>query len=425
MKEYYAGRFSISLIDYKNESNYGSILYIDPDSIFIEGDNLENITKGTTYLYYSTFSNEIIQCSFNMIDLDFDKKIDERIYKYKILQLDDEQKIFLANFDKFENQKEKVFHKSNKSEYEFELAFNLINPRLLDLIEKYPIKAVVNKIIKEMNLTSTIFENKSVSRIYIGHEFCERLIPDFRRIELLFEKAKQENLEVTFVTPNLYQRDIEKLKKTLNFIEKILIKNEMDCEIVFNNWGTYELIKNNMFFKLVIGKQLLKYKRDPRIDFNHKNVYTPYQNELAKGDLENIAYRNYLTYKKVNRAEIDTLPQGTPSDLIEENDISYTLHFPFYNSAISRMCVFGVLNREPKTMWEFDAPCKMECRKFRYRIDFTNTTEVKDQKYSFNKAYMKGKAMFGKINNWEEYFDFDDANQKNVNRIVLYHEMPY
>lgn len=427
-KNIHNSQFSI-LLEGRDCIQYsGKITYICKEYIEINLD--EKIKKdnflATTYLHYFDLYNEIHQKSFENVSLIYVEKKEDEIIRFKFEKLTEEEEAFLIEFNYYQNQHPVSLHESNKKDIKFELALNLINPTLQNFVKKSGIRKAFELIKIKLNLHETIISRLDLKRVYIGHEYCERLLPEGNELIKLMEIAKEEDLQITFVLPNFYQSHIEKIQNILNTISEFSEKNNLVTEVVFNNWGTFEIIKNKVNLKPLLGKQLIKYKRDPRFSFEDNNVFSRFQDMFSTGDLQNDSYIEFLVNNNIHNAEIECLPQGIPNDLNRNSPIDLSIHLPFYNTAVSRLCLLGVTDRDPRTLWQYEKECKKACRKYKYVVDFIDPVQNRFSiRNKDTKSYIKGKALFSMIDNWKENFDFEKAYNNNVKRIVFYHEMPY
>ena len=90
-------------------------------------------------------------------------------------------------------------------------------------------------------------------RVYFGHETCEELLPVFDEINDLLEIAEKRQLKLTFVTPFLTERGIEKVQLFLNQLKPIKLTS---FEVVSSDWGLIHRITQNGLGAPVISRFL-------------------------------------------------------------------------------------------------------------------------------------------------------------------------
>lgn len=420
-------RGSVSLTDLDGNRFFGYVEELSIDYIILrllEEKYCKNILL-SMYPHYYDNEGYIKKLCFKDIQISQIANIAKGVYKFKLLNLSEEQKSFLEMYSKF-SYVEKCIHKSNEGELNFELALNIVNPKIEKLWSHYKIKDIYNSIKEKNNLKDTIFNKLSPSRVYFGNEFCPRLLPTVKQINDVLKKVDKENLELTFLTPTLYQEDTNKFVSIINEIDKYGEEHNKKIEVVFNNWGTFQLMKDKNYIKPVVGRLLSKFKRDPRFSYNTNEIFKECNTDLRLGDLSTEVYKNFLMKNNLNQVEVDCLPQGIPLDLCKEDDIGINLHFPFYVATSSRICLLGSLGRDFNTMFDFKQPCQLECRKYYYDVAFWDQFLLDgDIDAKRIGGIVKDRALFGSINDWKENFDFELAYNRNIKRLVYYHEPPY
>lgn len=90
--------------------------------------------------------------------------------------------------------------------------------------------------------------------IYIGDEFCQRLLPDSETIRSVANQCAANGARLTLVTSYLTGEGIDRLKALLDYI----ISNSIACELVINDWGVLELLENYPArFRVIVGRLLV------------------------------------------------------------------------------------------------------------------------------------------------------------------------
>ncbi|MFH1414964.1 MAG: hypothetical protein ABIH89_02625 [Elusimicrobiota bacterium] len=224
---------------------------------------------------------------------------------------------------------------------------------------------------------------EGMSRIYIGDEFCERLLPTGSEIDKLLSLCKEKSMGITLVTPYLTDAGIE---KRLDLLQR-LQKTTDNPEIVVNDWGFMEkLAETGNSSRLVLGRLLIsqylspyhiRFLREKRL---HKNRVR--RNYCFFPD----RFMNLLKVKRVDRIEFNSLDHYLACQpQLEENGIKAHIYHPFEYMTVSRYCGYAVKGPDVHSM--ITESCRREC--FSY-------IAVKKSRYFGNKIIIKGNAHFKK-----------------------------
>lgn len=162
------------------------------------------------------------------------------------------------------------------------------------------------------------------ARLYFGMEFCERLISDVNDLKKVINFVNEKKINITLVTPYVTEDGLERVGRLL----KALVEFKPDSEVVFNDWGVFQLMEEKYTGLVpVLGRLLNKMKRGPRL-----------MNVLDRIPEESVTYyrspsitipkiREFLLKKRIRRVEFDNLLQGI--DLGRCGDeIKKTLYMP-------------------------------------------------------------------------------------------------
>jgi len=105
--------------------------------------------------------------------------------------------------------------------------------------------------------------NSRFKRVYLGNEFCSRLLPCRKEAEDIMKEVVSKKIEVTLLTPQVGEEEIGKVKELAGiFHEKGRLK-----EIVVNDYGVFNYIKMEypdcaIIFGRIISKALFSYPGD-------------------------------------------------------------------------------------------------------------------------------------------------------------------
>ncbi len=96
-------------------------------------------------------------------------------------------------------------------------------------------------------------KRSGTDRIYIGHEFCERLLPGKDELIRVMELARGAGVKVTLLTPFLSEKGTRKFKE---LITEAVKPGAPELETVFNDWGAAGMLREVPRIKKVMGRVL-------------------------------------------------------------------------------------------------------------------------------------------------------------------------
>ena len=171
----------------------------------------------------------------------------------------------------------------------------------------------------------------SCQRIYFGHETCEKLLPSFNEIQNLLEIAEKRQIELTFVTPFLSERGLEKVVLFLEHLKTVI---PQIIEIVTPDWGLIHWIATNKMGIPVVSRFMVGQQLDFRLV---ENIKLPEMiNHLSSCTLMKDKTMEMFHRLGVNRFELSNVFQ--PIVLTDEKKYHYSLHVPFVPLTIFRSC---------------------------------------------------------------------------------------
>lgn len=217
---------------------------------------------------------------------------------------------------------------------------------------------------------------KNIDRIYFGNEFCQNLIPSLATLKKWYFLTIAENKKFTFVTPFVTNVGLKKLKNIFAFLN-----SKKNVEVVFNDWGVFEIIKESFKnISLVLGRLLSKQRRDPRmlkiflgkqkvtkyvsLDKMTKTIYLPKKvpqtlfEHYRSSVIDVPGFQEYLLSRGIVRVEIDNLIWKMKLNPIKEIRIS--LYLPYGYISTTRECGKLTLTY---------AACEKECKKYFFRLE--------------------------------------------------------
>lgn len=195
-----------------------------------------------------------------------------------------------------------------------------------------------------------------VNYIYTGDEFCQRLLPGIKTISRLAGQCIENKVGLTLVTSYLTGDGVDNLKFLLNYI----ISENIDCELVINDWGVVELLRDYPGrFRVIAGRLLTS---------RYLNKFH-YQPEGVKKDREicdDFYYlfpQDFLDFLK--NSGISSLEFNHSNHLaktyrqIQENGLKAHLYYPYYYLNTSRYC--SCAGEYVSYLQNTDKSCKREC----------------------------------------------------------------
>jgi hypothetical protein len=216
----------------------------------------------------------------------------------------------------------------------------------------------------------------SFDRVYYGAEFCQNLIPGLEETKRVMEKTERAGKQFTYVTPFVTEANLRKVNGILRYINR----HKPGCEVVFNEWGVFRLIRGNYGnITPVMGRLLAKQQKDTSIynsffnEDREKSAYRRghdglcvYRQKKIPGSIKRYwmstaadfeLTQDYLLSNGVGRIEVDNLVQGMTVKVPDRFGVS--MHFPYGCISTTRLC--GLLNLTY-------SKCKKECLKYYVRM---------------------------------------------------------
>lgn len=242
--------------------------------------------------------------------------------------------------------------------------------------------------------------DENFSRVYFGNEFCQELIPSLEDLERVLHSTR--DLKLTLVTPYVTNEGLVKL----TFLFERLSQKKPNVEVVFNDWGVFQILKKGYpNLQPVMGRLLNKMKRGPRI---YKVLQDIPQEDLCYFRSSNLTlkiFRDFLISNGVRRMEFDNLIQGFDLNF---DGIEVSLYIPFVYVTTTRYCLTNACDIPHKKGVVGIFPCKKECQRYTFFLKH-NVMPVT--------LIRKGNTLFFKNENVPE-------NIGNFSRIVIEPKVP-
>jgi len=202
------------------------------------------------------------------------------------------------------------------------------------------------------------------TRLYFGQEFCERLIPDRKQLDYVLAFIDSTNLHLTFVTPYVTNWGLMRLESILTYLKQ----KKPGTEIVFNDWGVFQYVKDECHELIpVMGRLLNKMKRGPRIMniFNQLNEST--RDFYQGSNLDVPAVGSFLREQGIYRVEFDNVLQGIALKSGDQ-EIMKSLYMPFAFVSTTRFCLSAQCDKPEYFDNVGIFPCAQECQHYTFSL---------------------------------------------------------
>ncbi|MDQ1280288.1 MAG: hypothetical protein QG670_1551 [Thermoproteota archaeon] len=208
-------------------------------------------------------------------------------------------------------------------------------------------------------------------RIRFGPEFCELKTPSLSQLKEAYSLVTSKGKEFVYVTPFFSDSGLKKIREHLTFLNEIG-RND----IVVNDLGTLNLLKNYPSLKPHLGRQLVFIPaRCPWPQITERKI-----DSLAKSYVEELFYQtslNYIStiqfYKKwgVDGIDVDWIPKCFPNyEFLAKNGFKLSIHTNLTPVTVTRRCHTARFSRE-KSIEECSRPCSRKA--FLLKHDLLNS----------------------------------------------------
>ena len=204
------------------------------------------------------------------------------------------------------------------------------------------------------------------SRVYIGNETCERLLPTPQAIDSWITAARRGRIALSLVLPPLSLDGLAKAEGVVRALEGV-----EDSEVVAGDWGTVHRLRSRFpGLAIVLGRLTHKMLRDPRLAEYFDSPQAPMaarsalcrSGELAPG------FRSLMARYGIVRREIDPFLQPLEEDEWEGRGERLSVHLPYQFVTMGRACLPAAMHRDATGKFVPGGPCRSECAK--YAVEF-------------------------------------------------------
>lgn len=218
--------------------------------------------------------------------------------------------------------------------------------------------------------------DKKYSRIYLGNEFCSRLLPEKNEIDDILKIIKKEKLGLTLLTGQVDSEGLKIIKK----IVKCLAKEKLLEEVVINDYGMLGYLRRGFpYGQVILGRMLSRF------------VILRQGSFLNKMGIRRLEFDNFNEIQKC---------QSVP--------ISY--YYPYSVFFTTRYCSVADIT-DNKLKNHGIIKCSKECLEIG-ELKISNPILVKS-------AILKGNAQFIK-----NKVDFAVLDRANIDRLVFQPHVP-
>lgn len=200
----------------------------------------------------------------------------------------------------------------------------------------------------------------SVTRLYFGNEFCQRLIPNLESVKKAMRTAEERNLKFTLVTPYVTDEGIDKLELLFEYLNSL---NDKEIEVVVNDPATIDMIVEYKNVTPVLGRLKDPMKRMARFVHQMPQLNTFQKEALSSSDITIDIYQKFLLDMGISRVELDLVPQGIGIDF-NILPVKASFYYPWTYITTGRICEMGSLNQAPEEKFTVYNPCRKECQKY-------------------------------------------------------------
>lgn len=233
---------------------------------------------------------------------------------------------------------------------------------------------------------------QSVTHIYFGGEFCDRLLPDKKIMQRVVELVTDHGLQLSLLTPLMSDQALARLKQVFSILPDYV-------EVVVNDWGTLNLLRRD-FPKLVpvIGRQLCKMIKDPRLPSEQWTKLYPH-------GVQSGPFHQLLERFDIQRLEMDVPPFAKLQDF-ESDEKALSVHLPYGFSVKGRMCKVGAVSIETHRKFGPGHGCNKECLTYSSKVQRACSSTQQNQAESLAesvnvqaaqpdlKTFQQGNTMF-------------------------------
>jgi hypothetical protein len=228
------------------------------------------------------------------------------------------------------------------------LAVSMVRPRALERLcaDAHGRDAFWRETLHDRSLAAWLAPLRP-TLLYVGSEFCERLLPEPAQLARTLTDAADAGLSVGLLTPVASP-------ETLRALDPLCALLPPGAAVVVNDWGVARRLRErHPLLQPVAGRILCRMLKDPRLG---NPQYAPPVNH----GLDSPWLRRMLDRLGIARVEMD-LPLFASADSFAAVPLPLGVHLPFAFVAKGRMCRTAGLAREGAERFAPRPFCHHEC----------------------------------------------------------------
>lgn len=229
--------------------------------------------------------------------------------------------------------------------------------------------------------------------IYYWSDNCEYLVPYLHEIKEAIELFREFDKKYpphkirtfTLVTPYVWDKMMEKLKETLDYLNNLKIKNQI--EVVVNDFWVLNLIKKNYKnLNIIFWRLIHKLLKTPLIDTYWYNVHPAWESiknkkiqeiqkmkdEIIKWQLKFYSssevsldiYKNFLYRFNIKRVALDFMEKREDLYNSDFNPIWIDLYYPWALVFTWRLCDTSRIETPSRWFYAIDDICPRTCNRY-------------------------------------------------------------
>lgn len=190
--------------------------------------------------------------------------------------------------------------------------------------------------IGRLSSIDTVKNIDKYSRLYFGDDFCEQLLPDEKEFNDMLLLATKYKKNLTMVTSPMGQRSLDSLVKLLDKYQQSIY--EFNFEIVFNDYGVFQVLSPYNSLKMVCGRVLARFKRDPR----QYSIIDQLDSSFTQTNVAGNYIQNLFLQNKIYRIDMDWSQHIDVG--FHTGGINYSVITPWTYLTTTRLCRLNEIN---------------------------------------------------------------------------------
>jgi len=232
-----------------------------------------------------------------------------------------------------------------------EIVLALSQPASLKLLQDQQRPLMLSNCLKQLGCPQENIRSRNrdrpVSRIYLGNEFCERLMPGPKDLEYVQSGPVQRGINLTLVTPMLTDAGFRRLDNLLPYLSA-------GTEVVINDWGALHRLRADYPSLVpVLGRMLNKMIKDPRLPSAQWTRLQPHSSQSAH-------FQAFLERFGISQIDMD-VPPFAGSGQFQTAPLRLGVHLPYGYTVKGRMCRIGSLGQKDQEKFVAGHACHKEC----------------------------------------------------------------